>query len=64
MDFYEEPEAMHELVDYITYSELAYAAEICKYLKPDAIFHHDDWGSQQSSFLSVDKCRECYLDAY
>ena len=52
MDFYEEPEAMHELVDYITDWELAYAAEICKYLKPDAIFHHDDWGSQQSSFLS------------
>ena len=30
MDFYEEPEAMHELVDYITDWELAYAAEICK----------------------------------
>src|SRR5699024_518410 len=64
MDFYEEPEAMHELVDYITDWELAYAAEICKYLKPDAIFHHDDWGSQQSSFLSVDMCREYYLYAY
>ena len=55
---------LHELVDYITDWELAYAAEICKYLKPDAIFHHDDWGSQQSSFLSVDMFREYYLDAY
>lgn len=64
MAFYEEPEAMHELVDYITEWELAYAAEICKYLKPDAIFHHDDWGSQQSSFLSVDMFREYYLEAY
>ena len=64
VNFLLEPEAMHELVDYITDWELAYAAEICKYLKPDAIFHHDDWGSQQSSFLSVDMFREYYLDAY
>lgn len=62
--FYEEPEYMHELIDYITDWELAYAEEICKYLKPDAIFHHDDWGSQESSFLSPDMFEEFYVPAY
>ena len=61
---YEEPEAMHELVDYITEWELQYAAEICKYLKPDAIFHHDDWGTQQSSFMSAEMFEEYFEPAY
>ena len=47
IQFYEEPEYMHELIDYITDWELAYAEEICKYLKPNALFHHDDWGFQE-----------------
>lgn len=64
MNFYEEPEAMHELVDYITEWELQYAAEICKYLKPDAIFHHDDWGTQQSSFMSAEMFEEYFEPAY
>ena len=46
MNFYEEPEATQELIDYLTDWELQYAEKICKYIKPDAIFHHDDWGSQ------------------
>ena len=45
--FYEEPEAMHEIIEMITDFELAYAAEVCKYLKPDALFHHDDWGQPE-----------------
>lgn len=64
MNFYEEPECMHELVDYITDWELQYAEQICKYLKPDAIFHHDDWGSQQNSFISTEMFREYYEPAY
>lgn len=64
MNFYEEPEAMHELVDYITEWELQYAAEICKCLKPDAIFHHDDWGTQQSSFMSAEMFEEYFEPAY
>ncbi len=35
---------MHELIDYLTEYELSHAEEICMYLKPDALFHHDDWG--------------------
>ena len=64
MAFYEYPDEMHELVDCITEWELAYAKELCKYMKPDAIFHHDDWGSQISTFISPEMFREYYVPAY
>ena len=64
MAFYEYPDEMHELIDCITQWELDYAAELCKYIKPDALFHHDDWGSQISTFLSPDMFREFYKPAY
>ena len=54
INFYEEPECTHELIEYLTEWELQYAEKICKYIKPDAIFHHDDWGSQTSTFISPD----------
>lgn len=62
--FYENPNEMHELIDYITDWELRYAEETCKYLKPDALFHHDDWGSMNSSFLSPEMFAEFILPAY
>ncbi|GHU06966.1 uroporphyrinogen decarboxylase [Spirochaetia bacterium] len=62
--FYEEPEAMHGLIGYITEYELKYAEEVCKYFKPDALFHHDDWGSQKSSFMSPEMFREFIFPAY
>ena len=62
--FYENPDEMHELIDCITQFELDYAAELCKYVKPDALFHHDDWGSQVSTFLSPDMFREFIKPAY
>ena len=64
MAFYESPDEMHELIDAITQFELDYAAEVCKYLKPEGLFHHDDWGSQQSTFLSPDMFREFIKPAY
>ena len=48
----------------ITEYELAYAAEICKYIKPDALFHHDDWGSQISTFISPAMFEEFFLPSY
>lgn len=62
--FYEEPEAMHELVDYLTEYEISAAKEIVDHLHPNAIFHHDDWGSQLSSFLSPEMFREFIVPAY
>lgn len=64
IDFYDEPEAMHELIDCITDWEVRYAEQICKYMKPDALFHHDDWGSQISTFISPDMFEEFFLPAY
>ena len=64
MAFYTNPDEMHELIDCLTEWELQYAAEICKYIKPDCLFHHDDWGSQQSTFISPDMFREFYKPAY
>lgn len=64
INFYEEPEAMHELIDYITEWELKWAEQICTYMKPDAIFHHDDWGTQKSTFISVEMFREFFLPGY
>ena len=62
--FYEEPEAMKELIEYITDFELRYAEQVCKYLKPDAFFHHDDWGTQISTFISPEMFEEFLLPSY
>ncbi|WP_088227312.1 uroporphyrinogen decarboxylase family protein [Desulfosporosinus sp. FKB] len=64
MALYEEPEAMHELIDYLVDFELAYAKEIINHIHPDALFHHDDWGSQKNSFISPEMFEEFYLPAY
>jgi len=64
MAFYEYPDEMHELIDLIADWEVAYAEKVCKYLKPDALFHHDDWGSQISTFISPAMFEEFYLPAY
>ncbi|MBC3889992.1 uroporphyrinogen decarboxylase [Acetobacterium paludosum] len=64
MSFYEEPEAMHELIDYLTQYEMDYAKEMVDHLHPDAILHHDDWGSQISTFLSPAMFEEFFLESY
>jgi len=62
--FYEEPEAMHELIDYLTEYELKYAKVMIDKLHPDALYHHDDWGSFKSSFISPAMFEEFLLPAY
>ncbi len=64
MAFYEDPDAVHELIEYVTEWELRFAEQICKYMKPDALFHHDDWGTQKSTFLSPEMFREFFLEPY
>ncbi len=59
-----EPEAMKDLIDYITEWELGYAKLLCKHFKPDCIFHHDDWGSHTSSFMSPDMFNEFFVEPY
>jgi len=64
MGLYEEPEHMHELIEFLTDYEIRYAEQIIKRIKPDALFHHDDWGGQISSFMSPDMFKEFYLEPY
>ena len=63
-DFYEEPEAIHDLIACITDWELRLAEGICTYVKPDCIFHHDDWGMQKSTFMSPEMFEEFLLEPY
>ncbi len=64
MNFYEEPEAMHDLIDYIVEYNVRRAEEIAKYQKPDMLFQSDDWGSSNNSFMSVDMFEEFIVPAY
>ena len=58
------PDEMHDLIRYITDWELTLADKLCTYLKPDAIFHHDDWGTEDNSFLRPSMFEDFFVDAY
>lgn len=64
MNLYEEPEHMHDLIACLTDYEIRYAQQVIERLKPDALFHHDDWGSQIASLLSPQMFKEFYLEPY
>jgi uroporphyrinogen-III decarboxylase len=61
---YEEPEALLELIGCVTEHELDYAEEVVRRVKPDLLFHHDDWGSGVNSFFSPDMFKEFFLPSY
>lgn len=62
--FYEEPEEMHALIDFLTEIEIEFAQEIINRFPVEAVFHHDDWGSLKSSFLSPQMFHEFITPAY
>lgn len=64
VNFYEEPDEVHALIDEIVDWELRLASAHVKYVKPDALFHHDDWGTQISTFLSPEMFAEFFLEPY
>ena len=64
MALYEEPECMHGLIERITNFELERAQMIVDRIKPDALFHHDDFGGQKSTFISPDMFKEFFLAPY
>ena len=55
---------MHELIKYITDYEMHLAELICDKLQPDCLFHHDDWGSRTSTFMSPEMFEEFYVEPY
>ena len=55
---------MRELIDFLADFEIAHAKEVIARMHPDALFHHADWGSQKSSFLSPQMFEEFFVPAY
>lgn len=64
MNFYLHPDEMKELIEYITDYELQYGELLIKNYQADAVFHHDDWGTHISSFMSPEMFREFLFPAY
>lgn len=62
--FYDCEDEMHDVIKYVTEWELQLAEQICSKLQPEVIFHHDDWGGMNSTFMSVDMFEEFFMDAY
>jgi len=62
--FVEEPEAVYDLVDFLADFEIECAKERLRRFQPEMLFHHDDWGSQTSLFLSPKTFEEILLPAY
>lgn len=56
------PHHMHDLIKFIQEYELKLAEQIIAHIKPDAFYRHDDWGTQNSTFMSVDVFNEFYLE--
>lgn len=59
-----DPDEMHDLIKYLTDWELELAEGICSNLKPDAIFHHDDFGSEKSTFMRPDMFADFFVEPY
>ncbi len=62
--FYTDPECIHDLIAYLLDWEMEFADEYCTKTRPDAILHHDDWGTQISSFISPEMFEEFFLEPY
>ena len=62
INLYDEPEIMHEIIDTLVEYELRTAQQIIDHIHPDALYRHDDWGSQKSTFMSNEMFREFYLE--
>ena len=62
--FYECPDELKELIKYIAEYELEMAEVICDHVHPDGLFHHDDWGTQISTFMSPEMFEEFLLPSY
>ena len=58
------PDEIADLIKYLTEWELKCAEKICKYLKPEIMFHHDDWGSGTNSFLRPSMFADFFVEPY
>ena len=58
------PQEIKDLINYVMEWELELAEGICTHLKPDAIFHHDDWGTEISTFICPDEFADFFVEPY
>ena len=63
-NFYEHPQEMHELIDYLTEFRLKYVKLLIDKLQPEAILSHDDWGAKEALFMSPEMWREFFKEPY
>ena len=61
---YTDPDEYKALLNYIADWEVGYAERFCSHYHPEALLHHDDWGSQLSSFMSPDMFEEFIVPIY
>lgn len=59
-----EPEESKELVKYLFEYEMEIAEQYITHLHPEAIIHHDDWGTQISTFMRPEMFDEFFLEGY
>ncbi len=60
----EEPEAMHELIDYIKTAKMLQVQLLIDNLHPDIVLFHDDWGSKHALFMDPELWREFFKEPY
>lgn len=63
-NFYEEPEEMEALIEFLTECELDFAKVMIEKCHIEAVLHHDDWGATENSFMSPAMFEEFILPAY
>jgi hypothetical protein len=64
MAFYSDPDEVKELIDFLVDWEIRYAGLLIERINPDALFHHDDWGSMRSTLISPEMFAEFFIPAY
>lgn len=64
MYYITDEDEMHDLIKYLTEYELKLAELVCSKLHPDALFHHDDWGGEKSTFMSPTMFEEFFVGPY
>ncbi|MBQ9030073.1 MAG: uroporphyrinogen decarboxylase [Parasporobacterium sp.] len=62
--FYEDPDEVQALIDFIVDVELEYAKVMIERVGIEAVLHHDDWGSLQTTFMSPAMFDEFITPAY
>ncbi len=63
-NFYEEPEEVEALIEFLTECELDFAKVMIEKCHIEAVLHHDDWGATENSFLSPAMFEEFIVPAY